>query len=86
MIAALLVLAAQLADLAAFGLAARQVGIAGESNVVMAGLSLETIVAVKAAGAVALALLALRLAPRRWALLPALVGELGAVTAILALV
>ena len=84
----LLVLASQLADLAAFAIAVRTLDISGESNLAMAGLygavGLKGIVAVKCAGAVLLALLALHV-PRRWALAAAAMGIVGAITGLLAL-
>ena len=82
----LLTLGAQMADLAASTLAARHVGIGGESNPMFAALwaTPALFVAVKAAGAIALALLALHV-PRRLALLPAIAGLVGAGTALVAL-
>ncbi len=89
MTAALLALDAQLADGLTFALAVSRWGIGGESNGAAAALygsgGIETVLAVKLAGALALALLAWRLSPRRWALLPALVGIVGAVTNLWAL-
>ncbi len=90
MTAALLALDAQLLDGATFALAVSRWGIGGESNGAAAALygtgGIEAVLAVKFAGAVALALLAWRLSPRRIALLPAVVGLLGAATNVGALV
>ena len=84
MIAALLALDAQLLDGATWILAVRAAGIGGESNplaIVAHGAGgLELVLVAKLVGALVLALLAWRLAPRRIALLPALVGIAGAVT------
>lgn len=79
-----IILGAQMADLAAFLLGVSVVGIAGEANPIIVGLyglgGLGLIVALKSSGAVALAVLGPRLG--RWWILPAVVGLLGAATAI----
>ena len=82
-----LILASQLADLAAFSLAVRMGGLDGELNpfavalVVTAGMPM--LVAVKVAAGLALGLIAVRLRPR-WGLFAATVGLVGAMTGILA--
>lgn len=80
-----IILGAQLADLAAFLLGVSIVGIRGEANPIIVELyaigGLGLIVASKASGAVVLAWLGPRLG--RWWILPAVVGLLGASSAIL---
>ena len=80
----LLALDAQLLDGMTWLLAVNARGIGGESNVAAAGLygagGFELVLAVKGAGALAAALIAWRLAPSRWALLPAVMGLIGAIT------
>ena len=89
MTAALLALNYQGLDLVTFLLAVTRLGIGGESNALAGGLyaagGLPAVLAVKAAGAIAAAIIAWRLAPSRWALLPAVVGLFGAATNLAAL-
>ena len=84
--AAILALDAQLLDLATWLLAVRAVGIAGEVNPIAVAAGPELVVVGKVAGALALAVLAARLAPSRWALLPAMVGRFVAATNVMAVV
>ena len=84
--AAILTLDAQLLDLATWLLAVRAVGIGGEANPIAVAAGPELVIVGKVAGAILLALLAARLAPSRWALLPAIVGVFGAVTNVMAVV
>jgi hypothetical protein len=83
----LLTLEAQCLDGVTFCLAVHAAGVRGESNMLMAGLyhdgGLGAVLAVKAIGALAAALLVTR-APGRWALLPAAAGLVGAITNLLA--
>lgn len=83
----LIVLTAQLADLAAFAVAVPVTGIGGEANPLMTGLwaqaGLGGVIAFKTGGALLLAAIVPRLG--RWWLLPALAGIAGAITAIVAL-
>ncbi len=84
---ALLALEAQLLDALTFCLALRAAGIGGESNPLMAGIyhagGLTAVLAFKLAGALLVTLLARRVPPR-WALLPAVMGLVGALTNLLA--
>lgn len=79
-----IILGAQLADAAAFGLAVQRVGIGGEANPVMAAIftsgGLGAVLALKAAGGTVAAVLGPRLG--RWWLLPAGAGLAGAATAL----
>jgi hypothetical protein len=83
-----LVLVAQLSDLAAFLLAVRAVGLGGEANpivlAIVGAVGIGGLVLVKIIGALALAAIASRV-PRRYGLLPVVLGAFGAMTAILAL-
>ncbi len=84
-IPALLALDAQLLDLATFLLAVHAVGIGGESNPLAVALGPAAVAVAKAVGAALCALLAWRLSPSRWSLLPAAVGIFGACTNVAAL-
>jgi hypothetical protein len=82
--AALLALDAQLLDGMTWLLAVRSAGIGGESNPIAIAAhgagGLELVLVAKLVGAVLCAAIAWRLAGRRWALLPAIVGLVGALT------
>lgn len=82
-----IILGAQLSDLAAFLLGVSIIGIRGEANPIIVELyavgGLGAIVASKLGGAVVLAWLGPRLG--RWWILPAVVGLLGAVSAIVSI-
>ena len=84
--AAILTLDAQLLDLATWLLAVRTVGIGGEANPIAVAAGPELVIVGKVAAALLLALMAARVAPSRWALLPAIGGLVGAATNVMAVV
>lgn len=86
---ALLAVESQVLDAATWLLAVGRAGIGGEANPLAATLfhagGVDGVLALKLVGAIVLAALAARLAGRWWALLPAVVGLLGALTNLAAL-
>ena len=88
MTAALLAFDTQLLDGATWLLAVAHAGIGGESNPMAVALyhrgGLELVLVIKVLAAVLLSILAWRLEGRRWALVPAVLGIVGAVTNLLA--